>query len=180
MLDRTGYPLKFIQKDRCKDNSAHKSTYIYKFYSPKTKLNYIIRCEYHLEDVFAIKFYCKKDKKSDLKYSLLVNRGDVANILITCLKVIPILLQKIPNASFAIIGAPRIDKIYEEPSSNNVRFRVYSAIAKAKIGRVMFSHYHNEHISGYLLVNNHVDNVEAKKMAIQKMFTETYNEIGPI
>ena len=58
------YPLKFIQKDICKDGSDHLFTYIYKFTLTETYLHYIIRAEYHTENVFAVKFYSKKDRKS--------------------------------------------------------------------------------------------------------------------
>jgi len=86
----SGYPIKFIQKDRCKDSSEHLSSHIFKFYSPKTQYHYIIRAEFHREGVFAVKFYCKKDRKSDFKYSKIVNKGDIGNIVISSLKVIPI------------------------------------------------------------------------------------------
>ena len=73
-FDFPGYPVKFIQRQRCKDPSAHLFTLIYKFYSPVTKYHYVIRAEYHEEDVFAMKFYCKKDRKSDTKYAKIINR----------------------------------------------------------------------------------------------------------
>lgn len=55
-FDVPGYLLKFIQKEPSRDDSAHEFTYIHKFYSPVTGYNYILRADYHKEDVFAINF----------------------------------------------------------------------------------------------------------------------------
>ena len=175
-----GYPLTFVQKEFCKDGSAHLCTYIYKFYSPKTRLFYIVRCEYHKEDVFAVKFYCKRDGHDDYKYSKLVNKGDVGNILVTCLKVIPILLQEYPTASFCFVGASRLEAGRAEGMNSNIRFRVYSNIAQNMIGSVIFTHYSNSDISGYLLLNNKWENKEEHNNAILKMFANTYREINLI
>ena len=59
------YPLKFIQKDICKDGSDHLFTYIYKFTLAETNLHYIIRAEYHTENIFAVKFYSKKIEEAN-------------------------------------------------------------------------------------------------------------------
>lgn len=56
-FDYSGYDLKFIQCDKCKDGSKHLYTKIYKCYSSKTHYFYIVRAEYHELDVYAIKFY---------------------------------------------------------------------------------------------------------------------------
>ena len=84
-FDYPGYSLKFVQKRPCKDGTAHLFTLIYKFYSPITRYIYIFHADFHEENVFALKFYAKKDRHSDYKYSKLTNKGDVANILITAL-----------------------------------------------------------------------------------------------
>lgn len=75
-FDYNGYDLKFIQCDKCNDESKHLYTKIYKFFSPITHYSYIIRAEYHELDVYAIKFYCKQFRHSDFKYSKIVNKGD--------------------------------------------------------------------------------------------------------
>ncbi|MFT4202331.1 MAG: hypothetical protein QM610_00320 [Chitinophagaceae bacterium] len=173
-----GYPLTFVQRERCRDGTAHLCTYIYKFHSPKTKLFYIVRCEYHREDVFAVKFYCKKDRHSDYKYSKLTNKGDVGNILVTCLKVIPLLLQEYPNASFCFVGASRLVENRSEGMKRNIRFRIYSDVARNLIGSVLFTHYSNGDISSYLLLNNNCKDREEHKNAIQQMFADTYREIN--
>lgn len=135
-----GYPIKFIQKEQCKDTSAHIETYIFKFFSPVTKLHYIIRAEYHEEDVFGIKFYCKKDRSSDFKYSKIVNKGDFGNIVMSCFKVIPYLLQIFPTASFGIIGARGFDakfNLYEQIEFTQ-RYKIWSYIIQKKVGQQQF------------------------------------------
>lgn len=172
-----GYSLKFIQKDRCKDKSAHLHTHIFKFFSPKTKYHYIVRAEYHQEDVFAVKFYCKKDRRSDYKYSKIVNKGDLGNIVISCLKVIPILLQEYPTASFGFIGARSYDIAGNliEPVSQTQRYTIWSDVVKKKIGNVTFAHFKFPEASGYLLLNRwSSSSIEDKVNAIKRMFIDTY------
>lgn len=126
-----------------------------------------------------VKFYAKPHRKSDNKYRIVTDRGDIGNILITCIKIIPLLLEIYPNASFGLIGSPSIDKKSKriENYNNNQRFKVYSEIAATKIGGIIFTHFKYEDISGYLLVNNCHKNVIEKRDAIKEMFKRTYNDI---
>lgn len=179
-FDFPGYDLGFIQKEPCEDGSAHRFTYIYKFYSPITTYIYILRAEYHAEEVFAIKFYRKRDRGNQYKYSRIINKGDVGNILITCAKVIPMLLHEFPTASFGFIGSRTLDmrsgKV--EGFSNNQRFRVYKNIIIQKFGTVTFQHVEYPEISGYLLINRASSvSLAEKEIAIRKMFTSTYNNL---
>lgn len=141
-FDFPGYELKFIQKDVCRDETAHQFTYVYKFYSPLTGYHYIVRAEYHTEDVFGVKFYCKKDRHSEYKYSKLINKGDVGNILITCAKAIPMILQEHPTSSFGFIGSRTLDRLSGKVESyyNNQRFRVDREVVAYKFGIVTFEH----------------------------------------
>ncbi|TDE16185.1 hypothetical protein [Dyadobacter psychrotolerans] len=181
-FDYPGYPLRFIQKDKCTDESAHLFTHIYKFYSPVTQYFYILRADYHEEDVFSIKFYCKKDRKSDFKYSKIINKGDIGNILLSCANVIPKLLTDYPAASFALVGSRSIDKISGtiEPFSNNQRFRIYAEIIAKKFGAVTFEHVTYPEVSGYLLINRKSGDLPLKESAIKRMFALTYNNLPDI
>jgi hypothetical protein len=178
-FDYAGYTLKFVQQNPCRDNSAHQFTRIYKFYSPITKYIYILHADYHRENIFALKFYAKQHRHSDYKYSKLTNKGDVANILITCLKAIPLLLKDYPDASFGFIGARTIDKISKtvESYNNTQRFRVYKYVVEQKIGFSTFEHYIYEAISGYLLINKAQSNTIAKEKAIIEMLAATYQNL---
>lgn len=173
-----GYNIKFVQRERCKDKSAHLETYIFKFYSPMTQHHYIIRAELHEEDVFGVKFYCKKDRKSDFKYTKIVNKGDLGNIVMSCLKVIPLLLQKFPHASFGFIGARGYDpqmKVYE-PIEITQRFRIWTYIVTKKIGQALFTHIQYPSISGYLLLNRTTNKPQSiKENLIKRMFVNTYS-----
>ena len=181
-FDYNGYDLKFIQCDKCNDESKHLSTKIYKFFSPITHYSYIIRAEYHELDVYAIKFYCKQFRHNDFKYSKIVNKGDFGNIIITCLKVIPILLQEQSTVSFAFTGARTVDtkSLKVESHVNTQRFRIYKNIVSKKIGTQTFSHFVNEQASSYLLINNQARNVSVKKREIENMFKETYDDLHNI
>lgn len=178
-FDSAGYELKFVQKRPCKDGSDHKFTLIYKFYSTKTKLIYILSADYHTHDVFGIKFYCKKDKTSDFKYSKIVNRGDVGNILVTCTKIIPILLEQYPTASFGFAASRSVDnknKLVEQYQMNQ-RFKTYTKVAARKIGSMTFTHFEYPQISSYLLVNNNHGNVSAVERLMVNMFVKTYETL---
>jgi len=132
------------------------------------------------ENVFALKFYAKKDRRSDYKYSKLTNKGDVGNILITCLKVIPLILMDYPNVSFGFVGSRTIDKASRtvEDFKNNQRFRVYRKIVEKKVGFHIFEHFTYEFISGYLLINKHgQQSIENRLKAIIKMFADTYQDL---
>ncbi len=183
IFDFPGYTLTFIQKETSKDDTAHQYTYIFKFYSPVTRYSYIVRAEYHSEDIFGVKFYCKKDRRSDYKYSKLTNRGDVGNILISCAKVVPFILDKHPTASFGFLGARTIDSASGkvEGNKNNQRFRIYKKVVGYKFGTITFEHIEYPEISGYLLINrNSGVDVVAKEIAVRRMFTETYNNLPNI
>jgi len=163
----------------CNDDTAHQFTLIYTFFSPVTKYKYVLSADYHEEDVFAIKFYCKKDKHSKYKYSKIVNKGDLGNILLTCLSVIPLLLIQYPTASFTFIGSPTLDPKSKklEPPVNNQRFRIYASIVAKRIGAFTFSHKEYPHISGYLLLNNKSEDHEKKEATIKAMFQNTYDNV---
>ena len=181
-FDFPGYDLRFIQKQPCNDGSAHLFTVIYKFYSPVTKYLYVVRAEFHRGDVFAIKFYCKKDKRSDLKYSKIINRGDVGNIITTCAKAIPLLLLDYPLASFAFGAASSVDEQDEsiEPYIKNQRFELYKYFASRRFGQTTFAHYEYPLISSYLLLNRKSGRIPLRERELIKMFSETYNNISEI
>lgn len=97
-------------------------------------------------------------RKSDYKYSLITNRGDVGNLLVTCLKCVPLLLEKYPSASFGFVGSRTYDKISRkmEGYSNTQRFKIYRAFVLKKIGTDLFQHFEYDEVSGYLLINQNV------------------------
>lgn len=126
--------------------------------------------------MFAIKFYCKKDRKSEHKYSKTINKGDLGNIWNSCLAVIPDILQRYPAASFAFTGASSVDfnvrkREWKAPTQ---RYRIYKYIVSTVIGQETFEHIQYDHVSSYLLINKASgDIIEQEKLFI-KTFSETY------
>lgn len=172
-FDFKGYPLIFIQKQRCKDETAHQASFIYKFYSPITRYHYIVRAEQHDSNVFAIKFYCKKDRKSDYKYAKIINRGDLGNIIMSCARVIPLLLQKFPDASFAFAAARSVDfrnKLIESIECTQ-RYKLYAYMMPVKFGELTFEHIAYEKASCYIL-RNRQSSVTIEE--IENIFKATY------
>jgi hypothetical protein len=178
-FDFPGYDLRFIQKSKCRDETSHLCTYIFKFFSPVTDYHYVIRAEYHLQDVFAVKFYCKKDRKSDYKYSKIVNRGDLGNIIMSCAKVIPLLLQMHPTASFSFAASRSVDFKNNsiEDYGQTQRFRLYQYMIPLKFGTKTFIHYAYPAVSSYLLYNR---SSEWSKDEIESMFRATYTDLSEI
>lgn len=175
-----GYELTFIQKKNIKDGSDHLFSFIYKFYSPVTKLNYVLIADCHANDFISIKFYPKCYRKSDYKYNLIVNRGDLGNIVITCIKVIPILLGMYPTASFGFAAARTLDRQSRtlEPVERTQRFKLYCYVSQKTIGNATFQHFEYPDISGYILVNrNHEKCVDELEKEIASMLRETYNDL---
>jgi hypothetical protein len=173
------YPLTFVQKDHCRDETDHLSTYIYTFFSPPTKLKYVIRAEYFSTNTFAIKFYAKRDKKLPAKYSRIINRGDAVNILLTAGNVLPLCLEYFPSASFALAGSRSFDPFSNtvESFQRNQRFRIYSELIKRYVGTELFEHISYEQISCYLLLNKKNTDLETKRVEIEESFKNTYDEL---
>lgn len=178
IFKQTPFELTFLQKEQVKDSSDHLFSLIYSFKSTDTKLRYILRAEYHVGDIFALKFYAKNHKLSDFKYSLMTNRGYSLRIFLTCAKLVPVLLHEYPGSSFGLIGSRSIDRKLNliEPIPNNRRFKIYSALILELFGDQTFEHYDYPKISGYLLLNRSKDIIETKQK-IEKMFFENYSDI---
>ena len=172
-FDYPGYPLNFIQRQRVADSTAHQATYIYKFHSPVTGYHYIVRAEWHAGDIFAVKFYCKKDRKSEFKYAKIVNRGDIGNIIMSCAKVIPLLLQQFPAASFAFAASRSVDRHNQlmEVAEQTQRYKLYCYMIPVKFGTQTFEHITYDEISSYVLYNRHSP---ATLEHMEQMFRDTY------
>lgn len=176
------YECYFIQKASPLSGDAFDFSYIYKFYTERTetyqRLKYIIRAEAH-DSVFAIKFYAAKDKKLDNKYNRIIKANGYTGslrIFLTCAYLVPEILKKHPDFSFAINGARSIDMYSDkiEGNSNNQRFRIYKTISSQLFTRNKFEHFEFEEISSYILVNKECEDVYKKKDEIKEMFLSKY------
>lgn len=176
MFDSEPYELKHIQKSSPKASDDFVFVEIFKFFT-KNKLKYVIRAEMHEHNVFAVKYYASKHKLLEDKYNRLTNDYDANRIIITCASVLIKLLKGYPTASFAFNGSRTVDTVRDkiENLNNNQRFRIYSYVTDAMVGRETFEHYSFEGVSSYLLVNKkHYQDTEQGKDIIKNMFTTTY------
>jgi hypothetical protein len=142
-------------------------------------LHYVIYADYHEQDFFAVKFYAKKDRRSSRKYSNIINKGDVANILITCAKSIPELLKIYPKASFGFIGARTIDvksgKV--EGYKMNQRYRLYKYHIPQLIGDKTFLHKSYPNTSAYILINRKNIDLNKTERLIKSNIVNTYPDL---
>lgn len=183
MLDKVSpYKFHFIQKASPASGDAFDFSYIYKFFTDKTssyqRLKYIIRIEAH-DSVFALKFYAARDRKLDNKYNRIIKAHgyiESLKIFMTCAYLVPEILKRHPNCSFAINGARSIDLYSDkiEGEKNNQRFRIYRTIASSVFSKNTFEHFEFEEISSYLLVNRACVDVHKKKNEIKEMFLSRY------
>lgn len=172
-----GYPVQFIQTHP--ENSYHFKRYVYKFHSPVTKLNYIAHADCHEHDFFAIKFYAKKDRHSEVKYSKIINKGDVSGILVTCAKIIPLLLEQYPKASFGFVGARTIDNRARkvEDYKNNQRYRLYRYHIPQLIGNTVFLHKSFRNASAYILLNRKWPDLSDLESNIKEVVIHNYPDL---
>ena len=179
LITTKGYSLKFIQTHPVKDKSQHLKSFVFKFLSQKTKLNYIVRAEYHENEFFAIKFYAQKDSKSDNKYSKIINKGEVAGILVSSAKVIPYLLKTYPTASFGFIGSRTIDEKSQKVESyiENQRYKLYKYHIPQLIGNETFKHLAFKQGSAYALLNRKNTDLPDYESRVMTMLIETYNDV---
>ncbi|UON80750.1 hypothetical protein MUK70_16920 [Dyadobacter chenwenxiniae] len=141
-----------------------------------------MHAESHEGNVFAIKFYCKKDKRSDFKYSKITGRGDLGNIMITCLSAIPVILSSCPDASFAFAGAASVDlkSKKQERGVRTQRYIIYKYIASTVIGMETFEHFAYDGVSSYMLINRKNKNCVVTAEKFMTMFSETYLTLNEI
>ena len=57
---------------------------------------------------------------------------------------------------------------------------MYCGIVAGTIGEQTFAHYSYEEVSGYLLINRSVADVDRHEQVIARMFAATYNELPNI
>lgn len=121
------------------------------------RLKYVARAE-KIEEVFAIKFYASRDRKSQYnKYSLAHGQLDVKavfSIFDTCLWIMSEIIKAFPNSSFVFKASEAYDPHTrrEEDEYENQRFRIYRSFLSKKVGTRLFTHYHFPENSIYLLV----------------------------
>ena len=187
MLDSCSpYQLIPVQKSSPGKTNADSfdEAYIYKFFTEGTakyqRLKYIIRVEKY-DNAFALKFYAARDRKNDNKYHRIINaygyRG-LVRLLLTCLQVMPDILNKFPKASFVVNGANSIDssKRVAEEIGNSQRFRIYNEFILRKISDKKFAHFYSKNSSSIMLVNrSSTDDVNAEADRLRNYLLDIYD-----
>jgi len=142
-------------------------------------LKYIARAE-KMGEVFAVKFYAARDRKSEHdKYSLAHGQmgvGAVLSIFNNCLSIIIEIGNRYPDCSFVFKGAEAYDSRMHkwEDENENQRFRIYRAYLSKNVGNVTYTHFHFPENSIYLLVHNSDEDVEAKKDRLMMSLKKRY------
>lgn len=175
----------FVQIEKYKGGSLpYQYAYIYKLYAYSKKFNaifkYIIRAEAHNE-CFAIKFYCSRAKHSDFPYSKILDifsSVEVKKLLFGVSKVILMILEKIPTASFCFNGArTNVANFYTETMDETKRYRVYIELLKRFIGEEKIKIEIFPKISSCILINKNANNKDTSvtKNQILNYMTAMYD-----
>jgi hypothetical protein len=175
-FDSDPYEVQYVQKSSPKLSDDFLFAEIYKFFTDK-KLKYIVRAEMYENNTFIVKYYASIHKQLDDKYSVLTNQHDAHRIFITCFAVFNSLIQKYPDASFAVNGSSSVDAQHNkiEGEERNQRFRIYAYIIDKLIGRATFEHYFFPELSAYVLVNRVHKNTDAQRDVIKSMFINIFD-----
>lgn len=175
----TDSKFRFIQMDSPRKGDLFDCCYVYSFFVEHKdrnkkiigRIKYIIRSEKY-QDVFAIKFYASRDRKSIYdKYSLAHGQLSVKGIMTIfgyCLEVMREMSEKYPDCSFVIKGAESFDPKTkkEEDEYENQRFRIYRNYLTKRVGEIKYLHTQYPFKSVYLLTYRHgIRNVEEKRDA---------------
>lgn len=140
---------------------------------------YLVEVEKFKHNTYVIKYFLKQHKKNKNRYNLSSNEFKCRPVVITVINILAEILNKNPLSCFAFIGAHTIEKgLPPEPKDNTKRFRVYRRLVENKIGPQTFTHFESQIGSSYLLINNKVEDVEAAKEAITKMFKSEFPELA--
>jgi hypothetical protein len=136
----------------------------------------VIRAEYFNTDTYALKFYPKRCKRRDDRYSIIINVGDTLGVLYTVGSIIPELLERSPSASIAFLATRTFDNSTKtlEPVESNQRYRVYSELLQRYVGNETFTQVNYDSISCYMLINNMAGDVYSKTSQIEESFKRTY------
>lgn len=181
---------RFVQKEPSVDGSfdiCYTYVFFVEFIDWRTgkfcRLKYVARAE-KIAEVFAIKFYASRDRKSQHdKYSLAHKQLGVSavfSIFDKCLRVIGRMLELYPESSFVFKGAEAYDPQTHkwEDECETQRFRIYRAYLGKRIGSMRFAHFHFPENSVYLLVNRiDCNDVISKKDDLMGMLASRFGMI---
>lgn len=151
---------------KARENEAFQLLHIYRF-TGKENGKYIVHVEEYEDEVFVVKFYMKRHKRSPDKYRLLSHMRDMQGIVRTCIEIMLEVYRKRPFASFGFLGMPNSD----EARGNTQRYRIYKYVMQNFFPPTVFRHYPLDTHSAYLMLNV---NSLASLDAISERFAEWY------
>lgn len=151
------YPFVFrgIHKEK---KQLVKNIYRYRFKAKNE--TYIVNVEEYDNSIFIIKFYPKKHRLSENKYSLRTNKYLASRIFATCLKIGKDIQKNNDLASFGFIGANDLG----EGKDNTKRYRVYKKIVKEFFSSENYYHVRSDENSLYLILNKQNKNIDKNKI----------------
>ena len=148
--DYAHYPASFIM--RSKDSSGLRIIDVWKFRSTKSKRWYIIEMEHFDNNLIAIKFYCKSNRLSKNKYSIMTNDNEPRTIIYSCLELMKRYYLLDNTVSFGFYAEQDLNPKKQLKHSTR-RFRFYKLIVTYYFGEESFVHIQDNSERIYLLLN---------------------------
>lgn len=129
---------------------------------------YFAEVEVYEDNLYAIKFYCRKHRHLKNRYNLMLNDHDAFNILRTILCIAKDIEEKDDFASFCFFGAPKEG----EGFCNTQRYRIYEKIAYRDFSPDKYNHVKDDSNSIFFILNNENTNIDMQ--TINQRINEYY------
>lgn len=153
------YPAVFVMRHQS-STKGMRGIDLWHFKSTKSGRMYLVEVEEYENHIYSIKFYPKNMASSTRRFSFMTGDNEPRRVIITCIRIMKLYLERDPRSSFAFIGAHSA----EEHGANNKRFRFYMRMMKLYVSQRTFIHYVDEQRSACVIARR--TEVEGHRLTI--------------
>lgn len=136
---------------RSKDPSTLRIIDLWTFKSTKSHKRYIVQVEHFPSNFYGVKFYWKAMTNSEKRYSLMTNDYEPRTIVLSCIEIMRLYLEKAPLTSFAFVAAEDLN--VNKNLDVSKRFRFYRRMMLSIFVENTFIQANNTKTGVYMLLN---------------------------
>jgi hypothetical protein len=170
-------PYKFEKRSSKKVDKSNLNflcVWIYTF-TTHSGTTYIVELNEYKGNIFVLKFYPKKFRISENRYSLCTNEYDAPRILRTCLAIGEQLYEeKQGKICVAFMGARSPD---EPLLYRTKRWEVYRKFVTRFFGKESFEHVMSEQTSSYILISKLMENYVDLVQDVPRLLLDSHPEL---